>query len=141
MHTGDHVPDLRVTPDRYLPHRYAGASLDFNPIHIDPEAAQAAGLPGNVLHGLYTMAVLARSVGELAAGDPGALRSLEVEFTDVAVPGTEFATVGEVTEVADGRASVDASVVQDGTTVVRGRAEMDDTDPSEKDPSDTGSRR
>lgn len=140
MHTGDAVPDLRVTPDRYLPHRYAGASLDFNPIHIDPEAARAAGLPGNVLHGLYTMAVLARSVGELAAGDPGALRSLEVEFTDVAVPESEFATTGEVTEVADGRAGVEASVVQGGTVVVRGRAEMDDT-ASDEHPSDTGSRR
>lgn len=140
MHTGDPVPDLRVTPDRYLPHRYAGASLDFNPIHIDPEAARAAGLPGNVLHGLYTMAVLARSVGELAAGDPGALRSLEVEFTDVAVPESEFATTGEVTEVADGRAGVEASIVQDGTVVVRGRAEMDDT-ASDEHPPDTGSRR
>ncbi|MHC1558816.1 MaoC/PaaZ C-terminal domain-containing protein [Actinomycetospora sp. C-140] len=140
MDIGEHVPDLRITPDRYLPHRYAGASLDFNPIHIDPEAARAAGLPGNVLHGLYTMAVLARSVGELAAGDPSALRSLEVEFTDVAVPGSEFATAGEVTEVADGRASIEASIVQDGTVVVRGRAEMDDTTADEH-PSDTGSRR
>ena len=35
---GDAVPELRVTPDKYLPHRYAGASGDFNPIHIDPRA-------------------------------------------------------------------------------------------------------
>ena len=36
---GDPIPELRVTPDKYLPHRYAGASGDFNPIHIDDEFA------------------------------------------------------------------------------------------------------
>ena len=124
MDVGDRVPDLRVTPDEHLPHRYAGATLDFNSIHIDPDAARAAGLPGTILHGLYTMSVLARSVGELAAGDPTALRSLDVEFTDVAVPGTEFATAGEVVDVTDGLATVEASAVQGGEDVVRGRAEL-----------------
>lgn len=130
MHIGDDVPDLRITPDKYLPHRYAGAGLDFNPIHIDPDAARAAGLPGNILHGLYTMAVLARSVGELAAGDPAALRTLEVEFSDVAVPETELTTTGTVTSVADGLASVEASIVQDGTVVTRGHATVSTTDPT-----------
>ena len=50
-----------MTPDKYLPHRYAGASGDFNPIHIDPEFAKQVGLPGNILHGLYTMAQVARA--------------------------------------------------------------------------------
>src|SRR3954453_10473414 len=53
---GDSVPELKVTPDKYLPHRYAGASGDFNPIHIDPEFARQVGLPGNILHGLWMMA-------------------------------------------------------------------------------------
>ena len=40
------IPELRVTPDKYLTVRYAGASGDFNPIHIDEEFARAVGLPG-----------------------------------------------------------------------------------------------
>ena len=76
---GDSLPELRVTPDKYLPHRYAGASGDFNPIHIDPEFAKAVGLPSNILHGLYSMAEVARAHTD-AAGDPRALRRLSVQF-------------------------------------------------------------
>ena len=60
MNAGDSIPELRVTPDKYLPHRYAGASGDFNPIHIDDDFAKQVGLPRNILHGLYTMALVAR---------------------------------------------------------------------------------
>ena len=53
--------DLKVTPDKYLPHRYAGASGDFNPIHIDREFAEQVGLPSTILHGLWSMAQVARA--------------------------------------------------------------------------------
>ena len=46
LEPGDEIPELRVTPDKYLTVRYAGASGDFNPIHIDEEFAtrgRAAG--------------------------------------------------------------------------------------------------
>ena len=66
LNEGDAIPELKVTPDKYLPHRYAGASGDFNPIHIDPEFAKAVGLPGNILHGLWMMAQVARGNAQLA---------------------------------------------------------------------------
>ena len=75
---GDSIPELRVTPDKYLPYRYAGASGDFNPIHIDPEFARQVGLPGNILHGLWSMAQVARAQTE-AAGGPDRLRRLSVQ--------------------------------------------------------------
>ena len=81
----DEHRSLSVTPDRYLTYRYAGASGDFNPIHLDDEFARSVGLPGRILHGLWTMAQVARAEGELA-GDPLALKSLSVQFRGLGVP-------------------------------------------------------
>ena len=39
---------MKVTPDRYLTYRYAGASGDFNPIHLDDEFARSVGLPSRL---------------------------------------------------------------------------------------------
>ena len=68
LQAGEQIPELRVTPDKYLTVRYAGASGDFNPIHIDEEFARAVGLPGRILHGLWTMAQVARAQTEAAGG-------------------------------------------------------------------------
>ena len=85
---------MKVTPDRYLTYRYAGASGDFNPIHLDDEFARSVGLPGRILHGLWTMAQVARAQTE-PVGDPLALRSLEVQFRGVGVPEAEITIVSE----------------------------------------------
>src|SRR5438046_8993126 len=100
---GDSIPELKVTPDKYLPHRYAGASGDFNPIHIDPEFAKQVGMPGNILHGLYTMAQVARANATAAGGDPRALRRLQVQFRGTGFPEQETVVRGTVQEERDGR--------------------------------------
>ncbi len=76
LNAGDAIPELSVTPDKYLPHRYAGASGDFNPIHIDPEFAKAVGLPNTILHGLYMMGLVARSLPTSPVAIPGAEAAL-----------------------------------------------------------------
>jgi acyl dehydratase len=118
MQPGDALPELKVTPDRYLTVRYAGASGDFNPIHIDEEFAKAVGLPGKILHGLWTMAQVARAQTE-AAGDPLALRRLSVQFRGMGVPEQEVVVKGEVAEVRDGVAIVHAIAEQGGRTIIR----------------------
>ncbi len=129
LRAGEAIPSLRITPDRYLPHRYAGASGDFNPIHLDPEFARSVGLPGNILHGLYGMALVARAATAAAGGDPRALRRLRVQFRGMAVPEREITVSGTVREVdadADaGRATVDLMAEQAGAEIVRhGEAEI-----------------
>ena len=89
---------LSVTPDKYLPHRYAGASGDFNPIHIDPQFAREVGLPSNILHGLYSMAQVARACTQAAGGDPRSLRRLSVQFRGMGLPEHEIVVTGSETE-------------------------------------------
>ena len=121
---GQELPELKVTPDRYLTVRYAGASGDFNPIHIDEEFAKQVGLPGRILHGLWTMAQVARAQTE-AAGGPHALRRLSVQFRGMGVPEQEIAVTSRVREVVDGVAHVEAEARQGDTRIVRrGEAEV-----------------
>jgi acyl dehydratase len=115
---GGALPDLKVTPDRYLTVRYAGASGDFNPIHIDEEFAKQVGLPGRILHGLYTMAQVARAQTD-AAGGPEKLKRLAVQFRGMGVPEQEITVSGTVREVREGVAVVDTVAEQGGKQIIR----------------------
>ena len=119
MKEGDQIPEFRVTPDKYLPHRYAGASGDFNPIHIDPEFAANVGLPRNILHGLYSMAQVARANAAVAGGDPRKLKRLSVQFRGMGLPETEIEVTGTVREIRDGRAVIDTVATQEGKRIIR----------------------
>ena len=124
LNQGDAIPELRITPDKYLPHRYAGASGDFNPIHIDNEFAQMVGLPRNILHGLYSMAQVARAGTEAAGGDPRSLRRLSVQFRGMGVPEEEIVVSGTVRERDGDRVTVATEATQAGNGIVR-NAEVD----------------
>jgi acyl dehydratase len=116
--------ELRVTPDRYVTVRYAGASGDFNPIHIDEEFAKQVGLPGRILHGLWTMAQVARAHTE-AAGGPEKLKRLSVQFRGLGRLEQEIVVSGTVRELDGDIATVDSEAVQDGQRIIRkGEAEL-----------------
>jgi acyl dehydratase len=119
LQPGDPIPELRVTPDKYLPHRYAGASGDFNPIHIDPEFARQVGLPGNILHGLWMMAQVARGNAQLAGGDPRAMKRLSVQFRGMGFPEQELLVTGRVRETEGDRVVVDTVAAQGENQVIR----------------------
>jgi acyl dehydratase len=114
---GDTI-DLKVTPDPYVTVRYAGASGDFNPIHIDEAFAQQVGLPGRILHGLWTMAQVARAHTE-AGGGPETLRRLSVQFRGMGKLDEEIEVKGTVREVEDGIAVIDSEAMQGGHRIVR----------------------
>ena len=118
LNSGEEVPELRVTPDRFLTVRYAGASGDFNPIHIDEEFAKTVGLPGRILHGLWTMAQVARAQTD-AAGGPEHLKRLSVQFRGMGIPEQEVVVTGTVKESDGGRVLIDTVAEQSGSQIIR----------------------
>jgi acyl dehydratase len=119
LNVGDPIPELKVTPDKYLTHRYAGASGDFNPIHIDAEFAKAVGLPGPILHGLYMMGLVAKANAALADGDPRALKRLSVQFRGMGATETEIVVSGTVKSVDGDTVVVDTVAAQGENQTIR----------------------
>jgi acyl dehydratase len=126
LNVGDQIPEQRVTPDKYLPHRYAGASGDFNPIHIDDELAKAVGLPRNILHGLYSMGLVAKANAALADGDPRALKRLSVQMRGMGVPEQEIVVTGTVKSADGNRVVIDTVAAQgDNALIKNAEAELE----------------
>ena len=126
MEVGDELRKLQVTPDKYLTVRYAGASGDYNPIHIDEEFAKQVGLPGRILHGLWTMSQVARAQTE-AAGGPHALKRLSVQFRGMGLPEQEIVVSSTVRQVREDRTAIVETVAeQGGNQIIRNaEAELD----------------
>ena len=116
---GDSLPELRVTPDSGLTKRYAEASGDMNPIHIDEEFAKKVGLPGCILHGLWSMAQVARAHAAVAGGDPRALKRLRVQFRGMGFPEQEIVVTATVTEADGNRVVTETVATQGGNEIIR----------------------
>jgi 3-hydroxybutyryl-CoA dehydratase len=127
---GDALPELRVTPDAGLTKRYAEASGDPNPIHTDPEFAKSVGLPGVILHGLYSMAQVARAHTEAAGGDPRSLKRLSVQFRGMGFPEQEIVVTTTVKEASNGRVLTETVAAQGDSQIIRNaEGELDTTPP------------
>jgi acyl dehydratase len=116
------VAEMATTVDLDQARRYADASGDRNPIHLDDVAARAVGLPGVILHGMCTMALCAAGlVDAVADGDPARLRRLAVRFYRPVFPGNDLVT----SVFAAGPDVFAFEVSSAGKVVVRdGRAEL-----------------
>jgi acyl dehydratase len=114
----DELREVTVSPGRYTTYLYAGASGDFNPIHLDDEFARSVDLPSKILHGLWTMAQVARAQTE-AVGDPLALKSLSVQFRGMGVPEKDIEITSKLKSSGDGEATFNCEAVQDGNKLVR----------------------
>ena len=119
MKVGDQIPELKVTPDSGQTTRYKDASGDPNPIHVDEDFAKSVGLPGVILHGLYTMAQVARASNAAVGSDPRKLKRLAVQFRGMGFPEQEITVTGTVVEERDGRAVVDTVAEQGGNQIIR----------------------
>lgn len=123
LSTGDVVVTRELTVTRDTLVRYAGASLDFNPIHYRDDVAQSVGLPGVLAHGMLTMGAASSPVAEWL-GDSGIIVDYQARFTkpvhvdpELGAAMTVTATVGKLDDEAR-EARIDLKVVVAEQTVL-----------------------
>jgi acyl dehydratase len=111
VRVGEALPELELPPLAAADlARYAAASGDHNPLHVDDAHARAAGLDGVIAHGMLVMGQLGRVAVALAG--PAGLRSLTTRFRDKTRPGDALRCGGTVTAVyvRDGQGLVEAEL-------------------------------
>lgn len=92
----DRAADVDISADIALNqaqmYRLSG---DYNPLHIDPEAARFGGFRAPILHGLCTFGHCAQMLlGGLCGNDPKRFGSLQVRFSSPVYPGDRLRVVG-----------------------------------------------
>lgn len=128
-------PLLRVSQaiDQDQTYRYAEASGDHNPIHVDENVARMAGLSGIIVHGLCAMAFTSKIIiDRLCGNDPRRLRRLRVRFSRPVFPGQTITTYVWERSLRGGlRVYAYETYNPEGQAVIRdGIAEIDDSEPA-----------
>jgi acyl dehydratase len=128
LKVGDSLPPLSKGPlTREWIKKYADASGDHNPIHIDENAAKAFGLPSVIAHGMLDMAFVAQHVSNWI-GLSGELKRIKVRFGAMVKPGDTVICKGKIKDkkVEDGKKIVLCDLWaenQKGEQVISGEAE------------------
>ncbi len=123
---GDSIPELSLPPiNKVGLAMYAGASGDFNPIHLDEEQALANGLPGIIAHGMLSMALLGRVLTQWVPSRD--IRSFSTRFVSMAVLGDVITCKGTITGKSeeDGEKRVEMELTaetQKGDKTLAGKA-------------------
>jgi acyl dehydratase len=114
---GTEIPPCRRVVDREDVAAYAEASGDRNPLHQEDDVARAAGFPGIIAHGMFTMGHLGACLSRWV-GDPAAILRFRAQFKSPVFLGDELVAGGRVKAVEDGIATVELWVTahRDGET-------------------------
>jgi acyl dehydratase len=118
-------PDATVTQtfDKDQTFRYAEASGDPMPIHLDDDLAKAMGLPGIIIHGLCTMAFTSVAVIQSECpDDPARLTRLAVRFAKTIQPEQTITT--RIWRAGDGAYAYETTSDEGAVVIKDGRAEV-----------------
>lgn len=128
---GSEIPVLSRVVTAEDVRAYADAGGDRNPLHQDDAVARAAGFPGIVAHGMFTMGHLAACLTRWAGG-PERIRRLAAQFRTPVYMGEEIVAGGRITSLDEERGVVLVqcwvTVERDGRTgwpIKRGEAEVE----------------
>ena len=129
MQKGDSLPTIEKLITQEQIEKYARASGDFNPIHVDHEFAASTQFGGTIAHGMMVAATISEMMATAFGRSWPESGSMKIRFRSPVKPGQRVTTQGNVrrVEVSDGfsRVSCSVSVVKDdGETAIVGQAEV-----------------
>jgi acyl dehydratase len=113
---------LKKRVDRVSIARYAAASGDFNPLHLDDDHARRHGMPSVIAHGLLTFGWVGHFLTDYCDGDPGRIRSMRVRFLKPVLPGDQIEVRGTITDEAADTTTLEIHVARDDELVASGSA-------------------
>ena len=129
MQKGDRLPTIEkvVTQDQI--EKYARASGDFNPIHVDQEFAASTQFGGTIAHGMMVAATISEMMASAFGRNWPESGSMKIRFRSPVKPDQRITTQGSVRRVAvsDGVSEISCSVSvvkDDGETAIAGQAEV-----------------
>jgi acyl dehydratase len=128
VRVGDDLPAVAKAPiDRVQLSRYAGASGDFNPVHVDESYARGIGMPSVYAPGMLVMGFLGQLLSDWSRG--AQLRKYAVKFIKMVWPGDTVVCKGRVTDRwgQNGRYYADIDLWaenQKGELVMKGQSEI-----------------
>ena len=86
----DIISELSTSPDQALLYRLSG---DRNPLHSDPDVAEAAGFPKPILHGLCSYGTACKSIiQDVCDYNSSSIEQLDVRFSSPVFPGEKIST-------------------------------------------------
>jgi len=111
------MPATTWTPSDQCTEVFARLSGDYNPVHLDPEFAKAAGFPTTIVHGMCVIGAAARAAHAAAPSD-SMLRKLDVRFSNPVLPSQQVSFEPEIKEAGEGvRVKLEATL-DDGNRVM-----------------------
>ena len=103
---------------------FANITGDHNPIHVNEEAALAAGFPGRIAHGALSASFISAVLGNDLPGPGAVFVELNLRFRKPALIGDVITAVAEVAEINErtGRVKMKCHCEVDGVKICRGDA-------------------
>jgi 3-hydroxybutyryl-CoA dehydratase len=99
---GTRLPEIVRCVDQKVITKNAVASLDYNPIHVDPVWAKKVNLLGRgttIAHGMCTMSFVASAITDWCYASGGFITRMETKFIEPVRPGDTITCKGVVTEL------------------------------------------
>ena len=112
LSAGADLPSITKTITQQNINRYADASKDFNPIHIDPDFARKTPLGGTIAHGMLVLAYISQLMTEAFGNNWLTGGKMGVRFKSPARPGDTLTVSGKIDGIdrQDGAAVVACKV-------------------------------